>query len=147
MAGEVVVFEGVEQPGVAQCGRRACLVTGPPVAVERNADQLDFGDCLAPRVYSIRLPRDDRGATGAPVGSTPGPTVDDHHPNICRARRQVGRNHTNSMASAMLSSTRLGRNGYRSTSSRVVEPVSTRMVSSPASMPATTSVSIRSPTM
>ena len=51
------------------------------------------------------------------------------------------------MASAMLGRTLLGRNGYRSTSSRVVDPVSTRMVSSPASMPATTSVSIRSPTM
>ena len=40
-----------------------------------------------------------------------------------------------------------GRNGKRATSATWVDPVSTRMVSRPASMPATTSVSIRSPIM
>ena len=45
----------------------------------------------------------------------------------------------------MESTTRVGRYGKRATSSARVEPESTRMVSSPASIPATPSVSIRSP--
>jgi hypothetical protein len=51
------------------------------------------------------------------------------------------------MTSAIEGRTRLGRNGKRLTSSASVEPVSTSTVSRPASMPATTSVSIRSPTI
>ena len=43
--------------------------------------------------------------------------------------------------------TRVGRYGKRSTSSALVEPVSTKMVRIPASMPEITSVSMRSPTI
>jgi hypothetical protein len=46
----MVVFEGVEQPGIAQRGCRPRLVARPPIAVERNSDQLDLGDFRAPRV-------------------------------------------------------------------------------------------------
>src|SRR6478752_4563455 len=52
-----------------------------------------------------------------------------------------------SMASAIDSRTRPGRYGYCSMSVRFVEPVRTRMVSRPASIPAAMSVSMRSPTM
>jgi hypothetical protein len=41
---DMVVFEGVEQPGVAQRTCRPGLVARPPIAVERNSDQLYLGD-------------------------------------------------------------------------------------------------------
>ena len=57
VADHVVVFEGVEQPGVAQRARRPRLVAGSPVAVERHSDQFDLGDCFAPRVRHRLTPR------------------------------------------------------------------------------------------
>jgi len=35
--------------------RRAGLMSGTPIAVERNPDQFDVGDCLAPHVRAISL--------------------------------------------------------------------------------------------
>src|SRR5690606_13453698 len=51
------------------------------------------------------------------------------------------------MRSATESTISSGRNGYRSTSARSEMPVITRIVCRPASIPATTSVSMRSPIM
>src|SRR5439155_18107323 len=52
---------------------------------------------------------------------------------------------SSSIRSAIESTIREGRYGWRSASARVVTPVSTRIASRPASSPDTTSVSIRSP--
>src|SRR2546421_3688582 len=128
------MVECVAQPGVTQRSSRARLMPGAPIAVERNPDQFDVGH---------RSALDHQGAVVAARQQLAAVTVDDHPTNI----GQVGRNQTSSTQSAMESSTRPGRNGYLSMSATLVEPVSTRMVSSPASMPATTSVSIRSPTI
>ena len=51
----VVMVEGIAQPGVAQRRRRPGLVSGTPIAVERNPDQFDVGDCPAPHVRAISL--------------------------------------------------------------------------------------------
>lgn len=72
MARDVVVFEGVEQPGLDKRGRRPRLVARSPIAVERNADQLDLGDCPAPRVRTIAAyPSVIRPLSSLPYSSTP----------------------------------------------------------------------------
>jgi hypothetical protein len=50
---DVVVFERVEQACTDKRARRPRLVARSPIAVERNADQLDLGDFSTPRVSMI----------------------------------------------------------------------------------------------
>ena len=69
-AHHVVMFEGVEQSGIAQRGRRPGLVPGSPIAVERHPDQFDLGDCPAPRVRTIGLTSMTRALSSLPVDNT-----------------------------------------------------------------------------
>ena len=67
----VVMVEGIAQAGVAQRTRRAGLMSGTPIAVERNPDQFDVGDCLAPHVRAISLSSTIRALSPLPVNNTP----------------------------------------------------------------------------
>src|SRR6266480_3891120 len=116
----------------------------------------------AERQQELPGPRRDGGAVRVPADRDPDgrlPTRVERRDHVvrhdhagCRLaaedhRRVEPHGHTSSIASAMESRTRPGRYGYCSMSAGVVDPLSTRIVSRPASMPATMSVSMRSPTI